>query len=205
MKISKFVSVIKNTGQCIVIHMQNEIYLSTGASIYKASEFPEITGSAQIAAVLDIEPKKLKKIVIEEVHSKSRENICGFDMGCTAGEMEVTRLDTVAVVDGNPYTALKSENGEMIFFDEELLAPLQDRIKNCDDYLYFAVRANGKGERYIVIKDGFEVLGVILPAKVLSEKYIYNLRNFLSMCVSQFEIEKNAWKPGEEDNTEDNG
>ena len=54
MKISKFVSVIKNTGQCIVIHMQNEIYLSTGASIYKASEFPDITGNAQIAAVMAI-------------------------------------------------------------------------------------------------------------------------------------------------------
>lgn len=57
MKISKFVQTIKSTGQCIVIHTPGEIYLSTGYSIYKATEFPDITGVSQIAAVLDIEPR----------------------------------------------------------------------------------------------------------------------------------------------------
>lgn len=74
MKISKFVQLIKNTGQCIVIHAPSEVYLSSGHSIYKAHEFPDITGRSQIAAVLDIEPKKLKKIQIKRGCSAGSQN-----------------------------------------------------------------------------------------------------------------------------------
>ena len=47
-----------------------EIYLSNRKAIYTAPEIPDITGTSQIAAVLDIEPKKLKKIVVHEEHCK---------------------------------------------------------------------------------------------------------------------------------------
>lgn len=194
MKISKFVSIIKSTGQCIVIHASSEIYLSSGASIYKASEFPDITGKSQIAAVLDIEPKKLKKIRIEEEHCKSREDIIGFDLseGTAAGEMDITKLEVAAVVDGNIYAAFRCENNELIFFDEQLLAPLKNRIKDEEAYLSYTVRIHPEGYKYIVIKDGFEVLAAILPVKVLSNKYLKSLREFNAMCVSQYELEKEA-------------
>lgn len=191
MKISKFVQIIKNTGQCIVIHAPSEVYLSSGYSIYKASEFPDITGKSQIAAVLDIEPKKLKKIHIEEKHSLSREDILGFDLseGTVAGEMDITKLVVDAVVDGNIYSAFCCENNELIFFDEQLLAPLKDRIKDGEAYLSYTVRIHFKGHKYIVVKDGFEVLAAILPVKVLSERYLNCLRKFTAMCESQYDLE----------------
>lgn len=191
MKISKFVSIIKNTGQCIVIHAPSEVYLSSGYSIYKASEFPDITGKSQIAAVLDIEPKKLKKIHIEEKHCLSREDIFGYDFseGTSAGEMDITKLEVAAVVDGNIYAAFHCENNELIFFDEQFLAPLKDRIKDGEAYLSYAVRIHPEGHKYIVVKDGFEVLAVILPVKVLSERYLESLRKFNAMCESQYDLE----------------
>lgn len=191
MKISKFVQIIKNTGQCIVIHAPSEVYLSSGYSIYKASEFPDITGKSQIAAVLDIEPKKLKKIRIEEERCMSRENIIGFDLseGTVAGEMDITKLVVDAVVDGNIYSAFHCENNELIFFDEQLLTPLKDRIKDGEAYLSYTVRMHTKGHKYIVVKDGFEVLAAILPVKVLSERYLNCLRKFTAMCESQYDLE----------------
>lgn len=194
MKISKFVQLIKNTGQCIVIHAPSEVYLSSGHSIYKAQEFPDITGRSQIAAVLDIEPKKLKKIQIEEERCKSREDVFGYNFseGSVTGEMEITKLETAAVVDGNIYAAFRCENNELIFFDEQLLAPLKDRIKDEGAYLNYTVRMHPKGHKYIVVKDGFEVLAAILPVNVLSERYLKSLREFSTMCMDQYELEKEA-------------
>lgn len=188
MKISKFVQIIKETGQCIVFHAPGEIYLSTGHSIYKASEFPELTGASQIAAVLDIEPKKLKKIHINEERCQNRENISGYDLseGTIDGEMEISKLETAAVVDGNIYTAFRCKSNELIFFDEQLLAPLKDRIKDEEAYLNYTVRTHPEGHKYIVVKDGFEVLAAILPVKVLSEKYIRKLRAFYIQCEEQY-------------------
>lgn len=192
MKISKFVQLIKNTGQCIVIHAPSEVYLSSGHSIYKAQEFPDITGRSQIAAVLDIEPKKLKKIQIEEERCKSREDVFGYNFseGSVTGEMDITKLEFAAVVDGNIYTAFRCENNELIFFDEQLLAPLKHRIKDEGAYLNYTVRMHPKGHKYIVIKDGFEVLAAILPANVLSERYLKSLREFNAMCESQYDLEQ---------------
>lgn len=188
MKISKFVQTIKSTGQCAVIHVPGEIYLSTGRSIYKAPELPDITGIPQIAAVLDIEPKKLKKIVVQEEHCKDKADILGFDLSENPPEeLEVSRIPVAAVVGEKNFTAfLCHDNGEMIFFDESLLDPIKDRIKKEDAYIGYTARIHPKGHKYIIVKDGFEVLAAILPVKVLSDKYIKNLREFYIRCDEQY-------------------
>lgn len=202
MKISKFVQLVKNTKQCIVIHTPSEVYLSAGNGIYKASELPNITGTAQIAAVLDIEPKKVKKIRITEEQSKSREDVCGFDLseGTIVGELEISKLTTAAAVDGQFYTAFRCKDNELIFFDEQLLAPMADKIKNEEEYLNYAVRTHKDGHRYIVVKDGFEVLCALPPVRVLSPAYIDQLRTFYHMCEQQARREREPQEEGTEDN-----
>lgn len=212
MKISKFVQTIKSTGQCAVIHAPGEIYLSTGYSIYKAPELPDITGMSQIAAVLDVEPKKLKKIHIEEYYCKDKANILGFDLSeCPHGELETMPLDIAAVIEGNIFKVFVCrDNGEMIFFDESLLAPIKDRIKKEDAYIDYTARIHPTGDKYIVVKDGIEVLAAILPVKVLSEKYIKDLREFYLRCDEQYKwqqaaaITKDAEQGIQEEVTEDN-
>lgn len=188
MKISKFVQTIKSTGQCAVIHAPGEIYLSTGYSIYKAPELPDITGMSQIAAVLDVDPKKLKKIHIEEYHCEDKANILGFDLSeYPHGELETMPLDIAAVIKENIFKVFVCrDNGEMIFFDESLLAPIKDRIKKEDAYIDYTARIHPEGYKYIIVKDGIEVLAAILPVKVLSEKYIKDLREFYIRCADQY-------------------
>lgn len=212
MKISKFVQTIKSTGQCAVIHAPGEIYLGTGYSIYKAPELPDITGMSQIAAVLDVDPKKLKKIHIEEYHCEDRADMRGFDLSESPhGELEVSRMDVAAVVGENAYAVfLCNDNGEMIFFDESLLAPIKDRIKKEDAYIDYTARIHPEGYKYIVVKDGIEVLAAILPVKVLSEKYINDPREFYIRCNEQYTwqqsdaIIKAAEQGIQEEVTEDN-
>ena len=106
MKISRFVQTIKSTGQCIVFHAPGEIYLSNGKAIYTAPEIPDITGTSQIAAVLDIDPKKLKKLVVLEERCKDRADINGIDLSSyTPDELEVSKMDVAAAVS---YTHLRA-------------------------------------------------------------------------------------------------
>lgn len=204
MKISKFVQLIKDTGRCIVIHTPSGIYLSTGHSIYSAEELPDITGKYQIAAVLDIEPKKLKKIHIEEESCESRSDIIGYDFsGADAGEMEIEKMITAAVVDGCTYAAFRCRNGELLFFDEQLLSPIKDRIKDQEAYLNYAARIHPDGHKYIVVKDGFEILAVILPAKILTDKYINSLTAFYRCCEDQYTWEKQAAARAESTHTQE--
>lgn len=194
MKISKFVQTIKNTGECIVFHAPGEIYLSNGKAIYTAPEIPDITGMSQIAAVLDIDSKKLKKLFVKEDHCKDRANINGIDLSeYPRGEIKVSKMDVAAVVDENIYTAfLCHDNGEMLFFDESFLAPIKDRIKKEDAYIGYTARIHPKGYKYIIVKDGIEVLAAILPVEVLSEKYIKDLREFYIRCADQYQGQQAA-------------
>ncbi len=188
MKISKFVQTVKSTGRCIVYHTPGEIYLGTGASIYKAPEIPNMTGDSQIAAVLDIDHKKMKKIHLEEKFCESRADICGIDLGeapCT--QIDITKMDVAAAIDGKIYeTFLCHDNGEILFFDGALLAPIKDRIKDEDAYINYTVRIHPKGYKYVVVNDGYEALAAILPVKVLSDKYIKALREFYLRCDEQY-------------------
>ncbi|MBD5529713.1 MAG: hypothetical protein HDR02_15120 [Lachnospiraceae bacterium] len=193
MKISKYAALIKKTRFAIVAHMPDGIYLGTGASIYKAEGIPDMSGREQIGAVLDIEPKKLKKIKIEERRSLEKSNIWGLNLEDTpaASEQDAERLETVAVIDGDCWAALAYDAGKMLFFDESLLSPLADRLNNEDrkPYIRYAVRYRSDGSRYIVIKDGLETLGAILPVKVLTAGYIDKLWEFCNMCENQFRRE----------------
>lgn len=197
MKISKFVQTVKNTGQCIVIHTNDEIYLSNGYGIYKAAGIPDITGKSQIAAVLDIEPKKLKKIMISEDYYEHRDEISGFDFsgGAAPGEIGLEKIDVAAVIDGNIYAAFRAVAGEILFFNEQLLNPIKDVIKDEESYLNYVARPHPDGHKYIAVKDGFEVIAVILPVKVATEKYLSKLREFYTMCRRQYDMDREAQRP----------
>ncbi len=185
MKISKFVQTIKSTGQCVVIHAPGEIYLSNRKAIYTAPEIPDITGTSQIAAVLDIEPKKLKKIVVHEEHCKDKANILGVDFNeYTPDELEVSKMNVAAVVGENIYAAfLCRNNGEMIFFDESLLAPIKDRIKKEDAYIDYTARIHPKGYKYIIVKDDIEVLAA---ARIWLEIKDVNIQRLQEMTLDDF-------------------
>lgn len=115
MKISKYAAIIKKSHYGVVIQTPDEAYLATDGSIYKAEGIPNMSGRDQIGAVLDIEPKKLKKIHIQEEHSKGKDDICGFNLEDepAALEQDAEKLESVVAVDGNFYATLVCKGGEI--------------------------------------------------------------------------------------------
>lgn len=196
MKVGKYVRLIKKKGYGVWINSNDgEVYLATGASIYKAPGLPCVSGDSTIKAVLDIDQKAAEKILLKEEYANSVSDVFGYDLSDfgAAGESEAKRMKVAAVIDGAIYSALQYNGVEIIFYDQELLAPLQDKLNDKDGsaYISYAVREHKKtGHPYIVIKDGFQTLAAIMPVAVLSDDYISELQDFQLMCIDQLQRDK---------------
>ncbi len=196
MKVGKYVRLIKKKGYGVWINSNDgEVYLATGASIYKAPGLPCVSGDSTIKAVLDIDQKAAEKILLKEEYASSVSDVIGYDLSDfgAAGESEAKRMKVAAVIDGAIYSALQYNGVEIIFYDQELLAPLSDKLNDKDGsaYISYAVREHKKtGHPYIVVKDGFQTLAAIMPVAVLSDDYISELQDFQLMCIDQLNRDK---------------
>ena len=196
MKVGKYVRLIKKKGYGVWINSNDgEVYLATGASIYKAPGLPCVSGDSTIKAVLDIDQKAAEKILLKEEYASGVSDVIGYDLSDfgAAGESEAKRMKVAAVIDGAIYSALQYNGVEIIFYDQELLAPLSDKLNDKDGsaYISYAVREHKKtGHPYIVVKDGFQTLAAIMPVAVLSDDYISELQDFQLMCIYQLNRDK---------------
>lgn len=196
MKVGKYVRLIKKKGYGVWINSNDgEVYLATGASIYKAPGLPCVSGDSTIKAVLDIDQKAAEKILLKEEYASGVSDVIGYDLSDfgAAGESEAKRMKVAAVIDGAIYSALQYNGVEIIFYDQELLAPLSDKLNDKDGsaYISYAVREHKKtGHPYIVVKDGFQTLAAIMPVAVLSDDYISELQDFQLMCIDQLNRDK---------------
>ncbi len=191
MKISKFVQLVKRRGYCCVVHTNSgEILLSNGAALYKAPGLPDMRGEEQIRTVLDIEPGQARKIYIQEDTVSAFDDVFGMDL--TDGMSDTAsakKIQSAAFVKGIYAQALEADDGELIFYNEDLLSPLSDRMKE-SEYIELAVRKTQKGQRFIVVLDGFEVLAGIMPVSVTSEEYLKELQKFEQKVYAQVVREK---------------
>lgn len=186
MKLSKFTRLVKQTGMCNVLHIHdNGIWLGTRAAIYRAAGMPNISGSEEIATVLDFDDKTREKIFIEETYCQGLCDVLGMDLSeNTAIDIEASKMPMAAVWHGKLASALLCTDGELVFYDDSYLAPLSDVFKS-SEYVQTFVRVQHSGIRYVVIKDGFEVVAAIMPLKVVDEDFLNDLAAFETRCIEQ--------------------
>ena len=199
MKTGKFKALIKKKGYGLWINVgEEEVYLSTGASIYKAYGLPVTKERSVAKAILDIDAKDDEKITFEIKNVEDSGNVLGCDLsdGFVKNEQSAEHLRTAAIVDGNVFSVIRAGNGELIFYNRILLAPLADKLKDKDsaDYITYSVRFLNDVQPYIVVKDGFQTLAAIMPMKVLNDDYISELQDFQLMCIDQLLREKDREK-----------
>lgn len=193
MKINKYVRLIKNRGTGVWTNTKKDgVYLGTSASLYKADGLPIINETPQIQAVLDMDEKTKQKVPITIRNEQDKTDIMGFDLsdGVAAGEVSAQRIRVSAFIDGKLFTVLSCDDGEMLFFCEEFLNPLSDILKDEISYITYAVRHHRmNGNPYIVVKNGFLAVAMIMPVKVLNNDYISELQDFQLMCIDQLHRE----------------
>lgn len=203
MKLQAFSRIAKKTHHCTVFTRsytagstaQDEMILSNGAGLYRCGCIPSVSGENQICALLDINEKQRDKMVIrEETYTTPEEVATWVDLtdGETPDESDTESVKISITYNGKGYEALKTSDGELIFFNRELLAPLVNEIQSP----YFKIRSRiadtgRKRFRYLIAKDGFTTLAAFMPVIALTNEFMADLHEFMQDCVLQKQLEDN--------------
>ena len=192
MKLSKYAKLVKNEGYCNVVHVVGSgIWLGTQEAIFRATELPDMEGEDQVRTVLDMTEKAWKKVYMTESHAESVRNILGMNLAeFEKGEQKTEKLKMVAAYCGHLVSVLRCENdGEIIFYDESLTGPIAEEIKN-SEYIIYTVRKTASGQRYLVVRNGLNVLAAIMPVQVVTQEFLADLSEFQAICTEQYYREK---------------
>lgn len=203
MKLSKYVKLVKGGSYCLVAHVENSgIWLGTRSAIYRATELPDMEGD-QVRTVLDVPEKAWSKIYLEERECAGTHDVLGMDLReFVDGEQNTKRIKMKAIYQDTYATGLMCDDGELIFYDDAMVAPLMERFKN-SSYIALVARKTLSGRRYIVVKDGFEVLAAFMTLEVLSKEFMESLDDFQAQCMMQFMREQQRRGFGPEEDGED--
>lgn len=200
MKLSKYAKLVKEGGYCLVIHAEDSgIWLGTRAALFRATELPDMVGEEQVRTVLDIPEKAWEKVHLEEKWVDSVHDIFGLNLSdFETGEQDTTKLKMLAAPDGLWCACRRrADTGELIFYQEKLLYPIGDQIKD-SDYIRYTARRTAAGQPYLVVHDGFEVLAAVMPVQVVTEEYLADLSDFQALCTEQFYRERSRGGGGRE-------
>ena len=188
MKLSKYAQVAKRDQTCIV-YTGDGMWLAARGAMYRADGLPEIHGKDQVAAILSISEKKVEQMVFREVDLREEPSTLCLD-DWTNEEMPAQDVEIQACKDGRMYKAMVAEDGELLFYEERYLDPLLDDFKD-GNYKVLMVRRMSNGAPYIAVKNGLELLALVMPVQLLDERYMEKLSNFTALCAGQRIRERN--------------
>lgn len=191
MKLSKYKDIAKREGACIQCNVEGSgIWFGTKSAIYNANELPHIECGNEMRTVLDLPEKDWKKISYRSQECEGLDNVLGMCLREYDEEEEYAqRQEMQAVYRGGIATALLTTGGELVFYNASLIALIAEQMKD-SDYVVFTVRKYANGRRYIIVKDGFEVMAAIMPLNIITRKYLEELAEFEVLCTRQFHREQ---------------
>lgn len=186
MKLSKFAQTAKRFGMCAEYRVERDcVWLSNGYAIYRAAGLPEFYGREQARAVLSLDEKQMEKIVFREIDCADLFDVQGMNLNETdAQEKDTKPVNVVAIVGGKYASAVIAKDGETVFYDNALLSPLSDVMKD-SDYMEMTIRQTASGQRYIAVKDGMMMLAALMPMQIVSDKYLADLAEYQAICTDQ--------------------
>lgn len=191
MKLAKYAQIAKREGCCSLLNVAGDgVWLATRSAVYRASDLPLIDSSEEMRAVLDLTEKDWKKIYYKTNECESLDNVLGMYLRYyDEQEAYAKKLQMQAVYKGRLATGLLCSDGELVFYDESMLGPVAKEIDD-SEYVETAVRKYATGQRYIVVKNGLEVIAAVMPLNIVSQEYLEKLAEFEVYCTQQFAREK---------------
>lgn len=191
MKLSKYAQIAKREGCCSLLNVAGDgVWLATRSAVYRASDLPQIESGEKMRAVLDLTEKDWKKIYYKTNECESLDNVLGMYLrNYDEQEAYAKKMQMQAVYKGRLATGLLCSDGELVFYDESLLGPVAKEIED-SDYVETVVRKYATGQRYVVVKNGFEVIAAVMPLNIVSQEYLEKLAEFEVHCTQQYAREK---------------
>jgi len=193
MKINKLAAICKRS-ETIMLYDKEDggQWIGDGAAMYSAYDLPELNDD-YIYAIFDIPEKKQKKMSYRRQGMPP--SISVADSVPNENMLDPPKFDIS--VAGRILRPLKTQRG-LIFIDTKYLLPLAD----ADDYLELYERISTDGKLYVAVKNGFMLMAVILPYKIVTEDFVENMEELARLC--KIAYENNSTDNGLEGN-HDNG
>ena len=185
MKLNKFAALVKRGGICQIWNVKDSgMWLATGNAVYRATHLPLLHGVEQVRTVLGLTQKNMEKIMLREDEFESSDNVYGLDLtDYHDGDLHTMRLKITALWSGIYYTGVKCDDGELVFFDNSLLAPVVEELTS--EYGEIVVRKDARGIRYVIVRDAFDVVAAIMPRKIITREFLGDLAEFEADCTMQ--------------------
>lgn len=189
MKLSEFAKSVKKYGEVRLYNLAEtgDVILTDGYAAFVWHDLPRIKTPEELRAVLDIPQKKWEE-TMNQIEEATLQNVAGynFDAGCR-GECALRETGIQATGD---YKTLATDDGRIIFFDPSFLSPIKELLQDAQ-YVTYWLRQTEIGTRYIVIKEGMEVIAMVMPVeKVVNEAFLRDLAEYQNMCIAEWERTK---------------
>lgn len=168
MKINKIIKLCKSESKILIFNDKTRgiQWLSNGFSVYPLIEFPTFDGMS-FCTTYGLDESKFELNIYEELPKT-------YDFSDSNNlETEVIKLDFFVCQKPCDVIAFQTEYG-IEFFDAACFAPFGDYGES--DLQYF-IRFAGKTP-YLVVKNGFMLIGMILPKKVIDRQFVERLQDF---------------------------
>lgn len=174
MILNKILSFCKSRKTIHLYEGESEQWISDGFAVYPLQGVPRFD-TETICATYDIAGKKKDKIDARHFYNLperlSFESSIENENVCEVNPIKVS-------INGVTYIQILTSAG-CEFIDGKYLAPLSDTN---EDMLRIYERVATDGTTYFAIKEGLILIAVILPAVLLNEKTLEELKAFVQRC-----------------------
>ena len=189
MKFQKIQQLCKSSRRIVIISPEGGSvqWISDGYALYPLYGLPHLAGDS-VFTLFDIPKDKRDKIYLDEreclpVHINVAD--------CDEGEVVLYRESVELTYHGKTLIPIRGSQG-VIFLEKKYLQPFTD-VK---DGVNLSERSFSDGRPYVVVKEGFLLVGVILPAEIASPELADLLANLGELtAISAENAEKRSKEP----------
>lgn len=154
-------------------------WISDGMGIYPMLKMPYMTEN-NIYALFDIPDSKSEKIYFERREFLPQLNFTNDDI-----ENKLKEEKIFITRGGRTLKPFQTSKG-LKFIDTQYIKPISDELE-----LYYYERfIKGTGDTYIVVKNGMEVIAIILPFNCIDEDFVKQMDELTRMCKVAYESNK---------------
>jgi len=180
MKIKQIESILKSSKNITVLNSAEGQWLGNGAAYYPVYNLPRLT-KEHIFAMFDIPEDKKSKFFFTEASTPNHINFTDND-DC---ENAVKKLRLSLDVKGYSVTLLETSQG-LVCINSQLLKPFQGLSEGYELYERFS----DKQGIYIAVKSGFVLMGIIMPLKIIEEKFVEELERVTELAYTSIKFSK---------------
>lgn len=170
MKIKKIIDLIKKSGVLAIYESKDCQWLSDGYALYPVFKDFEITPEL-LCDMHDLDVKKLG------IHNTLLPTVFNY-ADVVKEEKQLKKSKIELVYHGKHLIGFETSEG-ISFVEKRYFTPFADLD---DSYMMVFERYTDTGMMYFVVKNGMNIVGIILPKKVITKEFVEDINAMSTAC-----------------------